>query len=428
MKEVYTERLDNYYLEKIKASGDNHLSEEFTEKQVEDIRNRSITPDTHKSREFTQNLKSISLSKEFKQLESEIKEQNKLKDLIYYIDEYQYKNSATSHVMHFGINIYNNQIIEGILTHNKKENIKPIDTKSISSVSGGNKETNKAENTIFELSKTANESITSFEFDNTKNAILYLNKTNTRTVLVDVFERNKLSGQIEFEKDSPKIHTVVLYRQESHKGKAFVIDPSDATFSYILLGIDDIIICPSNKLQIYKPRNKTGPNPEEFRDCIDASVKLAFSFNVSNDEIKTKSIGKFDVMDIESLKNHSAIKEVTNQNEIYKYLPRELSEISFRVKQSSDTKQVKKITAVLKVLKDAWIAQEDTIKKFDLYHAKSELDKIQNDFFDKSAKESYNDFLSYSIDLTKNILEDGQLKKMFDLELLGVDNLYNEGM
>ena len=57
------------------------------------IKDRSITPDTYRGGEF--NITKINIS------ESEVLEQE-----LFYVDQYQYKDSQKSHVSHFGINIY----------------------------------------------------------------------------------------------------------------------------------------------------------------------------------------------------------------------------------------------------------------------------------------------------------------------------------
>ena len=164
--------------------------------------------------------------------------------------------------------------------------------------------------------------------------------TKDNTVLVDIFARDK-SGLIKVIKKSndPEIHTIVLYRNND---KEFVvIDPSNSDFSKHLGGsfvkqlinvafkepVD--IVVPTRNLKIYQPpeganeKKLIGPDPYQYRDCIDIAVKIAFGLNGSKKKINIKNIDSLDI-----------VKEITNQRGMDKYLP-DLENNPLRIKQAS---------------------------------------------------------------------------------------------
>jgi hypothetical protein len=194
-----------YYSSKILGS----LDETNREKHIEDIRyKRSITPDTHKFRISVENpkklvdtAKSVVKYKKFDEVKDKFKELKaeeveKLHDTIsyFYIDGYQYKDSDKSKVLHFGIDIYNKKIKEYLNKFNleHKEN-KLFDLKT---------------NLSKEVKEKSNKLITEFEKDNVQSAIEYLKETDTKTVLIDVFERKDSFIDIE----NLETHTVVLLK------------------------------------------------------------------------------------------------------------------------------------------------------------------------------------------------------------------------
>ena len=168
-----------------------------------------------------------------------------------------------------------------------------------------------------------------------KDAIGHLSKNNDNTVLVDIFARES-DGKIKLQEFKPETHTIVLY---NNKKELLVIDPSNSDFSKHLAsntnkmlisgafgGNVDILVS-SKQLRIYEPvdKNKVGPNPDQFRDCIDIAVKLAFGLN--------KFKGKVDVKDMTSL---DIVKQVTNSDDMNEYLPDLKETNTLRIKQASD--------------------------------------------------------------------------------------------
>lgn len=176
-----------------------------------------------------------------------------------------------------------------------------------------------------------------------------LSTENAKTVLVDIFAREK--GAVKFEqyagssKQVVEVHTVVLYKQSSSvkdKYDLVVIDPSNSVFSSHLsnedisgaLNIKELnkIITPQKKaVQIYKAvKGKVGDGPGEYRDCVDIAAKLAFGFN--------KAGG---IMDVNKLHNHPVVKSISNSNKIDESFF--ALDGAFRIKQTSDKGVVDKV-------------------------------------------------------------------------------------
>ena len=203
-------------------------------------------------------------------------------------------------------------------------------------------------------------------------------------MLIDFFVRDadnkvQFNDTDEIETPTPKTHTAVLYNQN---GKYLLIDPSNATFSYLLAGANkDLILCINEKMQIYKPlaSDKTGYDPHKWRDCIDIAVKLAFSLNHNNNEIKVTNIkhqqNSVEVIDFTSLQEHPAVKDITNQNSLYKVLPSDVKDYPIRSKQSSDIKESAKTTWWLKALSSNFIKVEEKLQDIDPYRLIAKYDQ-----------------------------------------------------
>lgn len=328
----------DYYIVKLRG----RITEDQLIKHVVELKEkRSITPDTHKSRTIVKdagelvNFHSINelkiIEKQVLGEELMILQQEEL-DHQFYVDEYQYKDSHTSHVLHFGINTFNKPLKEEIEKYNKSVKGKLESVKSISY------------NKIQSYKESINQIITKIEHQLIDVAIDSLSKLGCKTILVDIFDRD-VNKTIKFEDDnSPKTHTIVLYEQNS---KYLVIDPSNANFSQFLIGANENIkICFTGKkeLKIYD---------QKARDCVDIAVKLAFNLNYNKDLIQLQILeeekeGKIiEVIDLEKLKNSMSIKDITNQQETYKLLPPIIGDLSFKVKQSSNIFHSKKITETL---------------------------------------------------------------------------------
>lgn len=132
-----------------------------------------------------------------------------------------------------------------------------------------------------------------------KEAVEYLLADEShRTVLVDIFERDLVGGELKLRDNST--HTVVLYRNpkpdKDGKTQIVVIDPSNSEFSLHLsselnddiiqeLGKGDLgkypitIIAALESYRIYNVSGVKGRGSDQFRDCVDIAVKIAFYLN-----------------------------------------------------------------------------------------------------------------------------------------------------
>lgn len=160
-------------------------------------------------------------------------------------------------------------------------------------------------------------------------------KTN-QTVLVDIFDKND-NGSIKLDEEQKlKIHTVVLYRNPADESQVFVIDPSNSTFSkhlsvnsLRLFGaiIPDIKIkTSSTELKIYSPPEgaSVGPEPYQYRDCIDIAVKIAFGLNHES------------ITDIRYITSSRVVSSITNQRDITENLFFRPEDVVARIRQASD--------------------------------------------------------------------------------------------
>lgn len=153
-------------------------------------------------------------------------------------------------------------------------------------------------------------------------AYLELESSSTKSVLVDIFERNK-SGDIQWENNECKTHTIVLYMQTVNSEKQLiVIDPTKSDHSKYL-GLESVnsikifgsdiknapkIVIPQSEIykEIYnRPANTPDPGPEasQYRDCVDIAVKIAFGL---------KSL-KEPIIKLDKLAELTVIQEITNK-------------------------------------------------------------------------------------------------------------------
>jgi hypothetical protein len=204
------------------------------------------------------------------------------------------------------------------------------------------------------------------EIEVLQDAIDHLFSTGERTAICDILRRDK--GEIK----KGEVHAVVLYKNPadiSGKHDIIVIDPSNFSYSshlsnsYLTQPIagaagsqpkitnDQLgtIITFHCGTQIYKPEEKTGPGANEFRDCIDIAVKLAFEFNNLPADFLFKSVS--------DIRACSSVRAISNLTDIDKaYVGKELTEIDkasnlkkyypLRVKQSSDAQVVRKFNLI----------------------------------------------------------------------------------
>ncbi len=249
----------------------------------------------------------------------------------------------------------------------------------------------------------------------------------SQTALVDILERD-VNGII-----ASNIHIVVLFAQN---GKYLVIDPSNASFSHILAGAsDDIRLCFNKKFQVYsKPQGAvTGPNTNEWRDCIDVAVKLAFNiemntklrmYQIAVKEDTTTNNGEIDFV---SLRDSVPVREVTNQQDMYAKLPGELSRYPTRLKQSSDVKIEKSVTACLTASSQVFKASTEKLSVLGLYHLQSALGPMVKGFYDAaSVATDHAAFCTQVLDFLSDrqgIAHDAEAVRLLALELGYIDQL-----
>ena len=327
----------------------------------------SITPRTFESRTLVQDTTSGEYSR--------------------FIDEYF---NGTTRMLRFGIDVSTSDVqaeivrVNAIITQ-KLPNVSGTSSQSSGSGSGTSKAVDIPTHRL-----EAQKQITKYELESVQEAIKYLSTPgqSARTALIDVSERDPVNGKI----IPNTVHTVVLFEQN---GKYLVIDPSNASFSHILTGAsDDIRLCFGKNFKVYaKPQGTTtGPNDNEWRDCIDEATKLAFSIeeNLKYGLMQSVSVREDAVTNsgeilLDSLRSVAAVKEVTNQYDTYRKFPKAAESYPIRLKQSSDVKIQKKVTTCLKVLSSQSKALLDNLKEQDLYHAFLATEKKVTDFYNKIA-------------------------------------------
>lgn len=127
MKAEKTTYNNEYYISKFRGrTTEDQLLKHATELKEK----RSITPETHKSRTLVKNTEELTNFNAIKNLEIFKKQvslgieehlmmQKEEPDNQFYVDEYQYRDSSTSHVLRFGINTFNKSLREEIINYNK---------------------------------------------------------------------------------------------------------------------------------------------------------------------------------------------------------------------------------------------------------------------------------------------------------------------
>ena len=147
-------------------------------------------------------------------------------------------------------------------------------------------------------------------------AIKYMQE-ETKTALIDIFVRDDIvkgdKEKIKFDIKTglPETHTVVLYQNSS--GDIVLIDPSNSDFSKHLASemssllvsgelMDQTLKVPTKEIKIYTPGKDIGPGTNQYRDCIDIAVKIAFGLN-----------NYTGIIEVSKVMELPAIKEITNQ-------------------------------------------------------------------------------------------------------------------
>ena len=389
-------------------------------KQETDIHKRSITPDTHKYRTVLQDQQELQnfITSSFPDKESDVVAANQMdapSDPFFYVDKYQYQESLSSHVYHFGINIFQQNLDEQLVAHEKR--VKEYVAQKQGTQSKGKGKQNAQLEQVIDLQENkkvvtpseigsqvsqdkllkakeykedSKQLLTDFEKAVFQAAVAYLNDNSLqRTVLIDIFARHDKDGV--YDKDHAKqeqkyttgdikitsegireTHTVVLYKQDN---KYLVIDPSNPTFSTVLIGADEQVrVCFEPKLKIYKPSGDTGYDTNKWRDCIDVAVKLAFSINKDLPKIGLQTAKNAEItietINYQSMKEMNSVKDITNQKESYQSLPKLVEANCIRAKQSSDIRESKLVTFFLKKMNNLSLDMKEKLEstKLDPYN------------------------------------------------------------
>jgi hypothetical protein len=225
-------------------------------------------------------------------------------------------------------------------------------------------------------------------------AIEYLATSGQKAVVVDILARmngGAENGFVKIDKGVPEIHSVVLYLNPPAVASAgsasaaaspviSVIDPSNLLFSSHLSNYVPVIAGTTYEIrtfhkgiQIYKPDGETGLNPDQFRDCIDLSVKFAMNFNAS--------ATYYDLSDLKaSLLACSIVQRLSNIKTID---PNILSEeLPVRVKQVSDPVLVDKFNKLERIVGKNLISALKILDSLAAKNLSDECDRIMDFAYD----------------------------------------------
>ncbi len=322
-----------------------------------DIKQRSITPTTHKYRDIYKDntdLQSI--------VGGNTVVPSDMSDASFYCDTY-YHSTWRTEILHFGINALNSQIKPELADHNSRLQL-PI-------IGSGTSLISNASNVTVYPQFAKQVVLTRYENELISTAISYIaNTASKKVVLVDTFPRELKAnpskglkvGDIEIPQDPSapiSTHTVILYKNSL--GQFLVIDPNSPQYSGHLQNLLNISVS-TTLTPLHKPYApqatatppNTGPNPAKYRDCVDIAVKLASLLdNDVTDYISTDDVMKSD-----------AVKLVSNNKDITK-LP--IFDQTLRIKQVSDLLEMQKINQTLQDQLLAYVKDtKDAKNKFDI--------------------------------------------------------------
>lgn len=246
-------------------------------------------------------------------------------------------------VIRYAINVHSQLCIEEY-----NSIIKEIYQEPTEDIASSKKSSKKSTDKVIEYNKKLLHPVEIFALQKSLKALQITN--SSRVTLFDIFERNA-DGTISMQDDTAKIHTLVLY----YKGnKQFeLLDPSNSEFSaHLVASCNNRFILPDlsikvheKKIKLYVPeKEKIGQNYDEFRDCIDIAVKVAFVLLKKQEQLNSKSI--YDIPEV---------KQLSNQQEIdpaYPEFPKGV-QYPLRVKQSSAYSDREKCNQVLNKINDS---------------------------------------------------------------------------
>ncbi|MES2215613.1 MAG: hypothetical protein V4485_06380 [Pseudomonadota bacterium] len=226
----------------------------------------------------------------------------------------------------------------------------------------------------------------------------------------------------------PEVHSVVLYKQVIDIDKdgytnfqIFVVDPSNSEFSKHLdhhvieafvsvscAAITDNrwvdIITPQKPLQIYTiPENHPhGPDANQFRDCVDIAIKIAFGLNSMTETPKVSfSLEKL-ASDTIYVSELSVVQVVTNNSDVNKNLTGKHKVLPLREKQSTDRDGAR----VLYDLETKIQAQKDYLKSAKIEEGKQKAVSVEHDAILQKFADVPHDKLCEFIDALKKFIND----------------------
>ena len=237
-------------------------------------------------------------------------------------------------ISRFGINNHNTQEIAqsfngalfSIIKINE-DNIKPSGNKLLNTNDKGGKSQSNKSNDQAVLNYDNFKMLHPLETLLFKEAVGFMLSKKTKSILIDIFERDKWGYVDICDKNKVKTHTVVLCRENIFENNNFlVIDPSNSEFSkhFGLLGVNNIFsmelekeinifVSPVN-YKIYEQNKEIGTECafNKFRDCIDIAFKLAKKFNLLKDQKISFNINEKENNVFNEKEANLIIKAITN--------------------------------------------------------------------------------------------------------------------
>jgi len=355
------------------------------------LHKRSITPDTLREVKF-----------------------EKSEEDLYYTEYYKCDSNKDNGVMRFAINLVaNKNIIEDCLansigTYEKTEDDKSLTSQAYNKIETKNYISNELKHSLLEK-KLVQQGIDHL-----------LNNKDVNVVLVDILERSISVDKITLENGVVQTHTVLLYKNPADNisglHEIVVIDPSNFFFSSHLSNKDilsnikhdllDTITTKHIQTQIYTPKGETGYFANQWRDCIDVAVKLAF---IINDKIIKGEI--FDIQ-LNNIQDYEFVQMISNDPNVDRSI--KFKNTSIRIKQGSVTKVVKKFFDIekffdknLQILKEAASSSQDVyLKKLKAPYEK--IYKNYNETYKKclDSTDNYNLIIETLLKANNNMTEE----------------------
>lgn len=359
-----------------------------------DIEQGSITPTTHKVRDLFKDINDMAQYINVSDLVTDGNVPDKMDDAIFYRETYHH-DTWKSPILRFGINGYPTPIKTYLADHNKnqQEALKQAELDKMSNASNSTNYPKFVTQVI----------LTQLEQDLMQHAVQYLTVNKLKVVLIDIFpralkaEKSIKLGDIEIPVSIDKpipTHTVVLY-SNSEKGQILVLDPNNPRFSGHLKHSNKAVITDDNQSdthKIYAPKAgvTTGPNKDQYRDCIDLAAKLAALLDMDTTNYTNHDdIIKSEVVKVVS--NNLAITKLEVDNPL-------------RIKQVSHLKKMSEISQALQQLNDK--AKIEAEKALQIRKAEEQAAK---DKYNSQIIEINNDLESNISELIGKVAEDSDL-------------------